>query len=106
MTPNRQRHKTNEQIGREYETLKVVYHNRASRQGQRTDCRPTSGNTLPEVEKPTIQAASAIGVSRPHADKAAAVVDVIDHLRDDGREREAGDWQGGQADGTFVRRLA
>lgn len=34
---NRQRQKTNEQIGREYEALKKIYHTRGSRQGQRND---------------------------------------------------------------------
>jgi ParB family chromosome partitioning protein len=53
---NRQRTKTNEQIGREFGTFKYVYHERLSRQGQRSDLSvlgsTTSGNQLPEVPEP------------------------------------------------------
>lgn len=101
---NRQRQKTNEQIGREYETLKRVYHERESKQGKRNDLQATSSFMNDEVEeisdvhkregkvtqeKPTTQAAKAIGVSQHHADKAAAVVKAVDDLASSGKKREA-----------------
>jgi protein gp37/ParB-like chromosome segregation protein Spo0J len=85
---NRQRAKTNEQVGREYARLKDIFRERESKQGARNDLNGTSGKTLPEV-KPTQRAADTLGVSRPTADRAAAVVQTIDSLREDGKTREA-----------------
>lgn len=83
---NRQRQKTNEQIGREYKTLKRVYHERESKQGTRNDL--TSVRTRTEVP-PSTQAASAIGVAKNTANQAAAVVNAVDDLKAAGKEREA-----------------
>lgn len=87
---NRQRAKNNEQLGREYQVLKYVYHERESRQGARHDLNGTSGNALPEVRpEPRQRAAAELGISRPTADKAAAVVDVVDQLAATGKLRES-----------------
>lgn len=80
---NRQRIKTGEQIGREYKHLKRIISARDSRQGARTDLG-TSSKHLPEVQPPTVKAASVIGVSRPTADRAERVVDAIDTLENEG----------------------
>lgn len=85
---NRQRSKTNEQIGREYKRLKEIYNERASRQGQRTDRTSVSQDT--EVAaKPSEQAATELGVSRMTAYRIETVVDRIDELQAAGQPAEA-----------------
>ena len=96
---NRQRAKTNEQVGREYDHLKRIYNERESRQGanqfaespKERNENGASGKSLLEAPKkpPTIKAAAAIGVSRPTADKAARVVYVIDDLKQSGQTKQA-----------------
>lgn len=83
---NRQRQKTNEQIGREYKRLKHIYNERQSRQGQRTDL--TSGSQEPEV-KPTERAAAELGVSKATAVRIETVVDHIDQLQHNGHRDQA-----------------
>lgn len=89
--------RTNEQKAREYESLKEVYAMR-SRQGQGgggdttkpKQERSTSGKTLPEVvDPPSVQAAEAVGLSRPTADRAVAVVHTIDALEREGETAKA-----------------
>lgn len=91
---NRQRQKTNEQIGREYAVLKRIYHDRENRQGNNQYVKPNvaSGKSLPDA-RPSIQAAQSLGVSRPTADRAAAIVDVIDKLEGNGRKQEANEFR-------------
>lgn len=84
---NRQRAKTNEQIGREYDYLKRIYNERMSRQGARNDIA-TSNKILSEVP-PNVRAAEAIGISQPTANKAYQVVTVIDTLKSNGQTTEA-----------------
>lgn len=90
---NRQREKTNEQIGREFATLKRVYHERDSRQGERTDISENNHGTSvyqsTEVEQPKRQAAEKIGVSYEKAHQAESVVAAIDDLRSNDRDEEA-----------------
>lgn len=98
---NRQRAKTNEQVGREYDHLKRIYNERESRQGKRTDLKEqtqqpaisaeqktTSDKCLSEVP-PSRKAAEAIGISQPTANKAARVVYVIDDLKSVGQTEQA-----------------
>lgn len=90
---NRQRTKTNEQIGREYKHLKRIINERESRQGNNQHNR-ASGKYLPEAQegmKPTVKAAQKIGVSRPTADRAERVVDAIDKLAAEGDAPSAED---------------
>lgn len=84
---NRQRQKTNEQIGREYKQLKTIIHEREARRGnQYTE----SASASQEAEaKPTKKAAASLGVSQPTAVRAEAVVDAIDALRSVGKAEEA-----------------
>lgn len=84
---NRQRQKTNEQIGREYKELKRIYNNRHSRQGMRSDL--TSDSQESEVKPPTVKAATELGVSQPTAVRIEAVVNRIDTLRADGQDAKA-----------------
>lgn len=85
---NRQRSKTNEQIGREYKRLKDIYNERASRQGQRSDLTSVSIDTEVAV-KPSEQAAAELGVSRMTAYRIEKVVDRIDELQAAGQPEEA-----------------
>jgi protein gp37 len=88
---NRQRSRTNEQIGREFGLTKWIYNERVSRQGVREDIHGTSGNQLTKVPtRPGRQAAEALGVSHVTANRAEAVVKVIDELKSNGKDREAG----------------
>ncbi|MCO5195547.1 MAG: ParB N-terminal domain-containing protein [Anaerolineae bacterium] len=73
---NRQRAKTNEQIGREYKHLARILNERQSRQGNRTDL--TSVAIATEVGSPTAKAAEIIGVHKNTANRAARVVEAID----------------------------
>lgn len=85
---NRQRQKTNEQIGREFKRLKAIYNERASRQGQRSDLTSVSDET--EVAaKPSDQAAAELGVSRTTAHRIETVVDKIDELQAEGNTQQA-----------------
>lgn len=84
---NRQRVKSNEQIGREYKHLKRIIAAKESRQGQRNDL--TSVNQLTEVPKPTQKAADKLGVSTQTANAAERVVDAIDALEEAGDEASA-----------------
>lgn len=85
---NRQRQKTNEQIGREYRELKRLIAARESRQGARVDL--TSSKDLLEVRKPPIEkAAEQLGISRPTATHIEAVVDRIDVLTAAGEGQKA-----------------
>lgn len=84
---NRQRQKTNEQIGREYKQLKQILHERQSRQGQRSD--PTSVSWETEVARPSNQAANELGISRTTAFRIETVIDKIDALKDAGQDDEA-----------------
>lgn len=89
---NRQRTKTNEQIGREYKHLTRIYNLRESKQGQRSDL--TSVKDLTEVKKelrPTRKAAEKVGVSHETANKAGRVVDAIDKLESEGDAPSAED---------------
>ena len=89
---NRQRAKTNEQIGHEYEHLTRIINERESRQGARVDL--TSDKTLSEVKeamRPSRQAAQKLGISQPTANRAAKVVNAIDNLK------AAGDKAGAEA---------
>jgi protein gp37 len=96
---NRQRDKTNEMKAREYGWLKKIKNEQNNRQGQRSDKlssdringipeKGTSDNALSEVP-PTRQAAAEVGISQPAADKAEAVVEVIDTLEAKGDARSA-----------------
>lgn len=85
---NRQRQKTNEQIGREYKRLKHIYNERQSRQGQRTDL--TSSSREDEV-RPTARAAAELGVSQPTAHRIETVVDHINDLKANGETGKAED---------------
>lgn len=81
--------KSNEVKGREYDLRKRLYHEQLSRQGERTDVNGTSNKILLEVQAPNVQAAKSVGLSQPTADRAAAVVRVIDNLETGGKQREA-----------------
>lgn len=93
---NRQRQKTNEQIGREYDHLKRIYNERDSQQGKRADLtvakepnekhtEATSVLINTEVKPPTDRAAEKIGVAKTTANKASKVVYVIDELEQVGQ---------------------
>ncbi len=84
---NRQRAKTNEQIGREYDYLKRIYNERLSRQGANQYTERASDKDLSDA--PTRKAAEAIGISQPTANKASQVVTVIDTLNHAGQTAEA-----------------
>lgn len=89
---NKQRTKTNEQIGREYHTLKRIIHERESRQGARSDLTNTSPGTSLSREnevKPTSKAAEHIGTSITHAHRCATVTEAIDELNVAGKEDDA-----------------
>ena len=92
---NRQRAKTNEQIGREYDHLKRIYAEQESRQGQRIDLEveqdkvDTSVLIETESKPPTDRAAEKIGVAKSTANKASKVVYVIDELKKAGKKPEA-----------------
>lgn len=87
---NRQRVKSNEQIGREYKHLKRIIAAKESRQGSNQyAAKGASGNPLPEAQPPTVKAADKLGVSRPTADRAERVVDAIDALEEAGDEASA-----------------
>jgi protein gp37/ParB-like chromosome segregation protein Spo0J len=88
---NRQRAKTNEQIGREYTRLSQIINERQSKQGTRNDIEllDTSLSVDKEVKPPTHQAAKNIGVGVTTANKAAAVIKVIDKLKDEGKTSQA-----------------
>lgn len=75
---NRQRVKTNEQIGREYSVLKRIFNERESRQGKRNDLEVTSVIRMTEVQKPSQVASDRLGVSRNTAHQAESVVKAID----------------------------
>lgn len=78
--------KTNEQLGREFTEKQSEFTRRESKADR------ASGKYLPEAQKelrPTVKAAQAIGISRPTADKAAAVVKVIDQLKSEGKTAQA-----------------
>ena len=90
---NRQRAKTNEQIGREYDHLKRIY-------AEQEDRRQNNGKSKQEIEvdsvlintevqKPTDRAAEKIGVAKSTANKASKVVYVIDELKKAGKKPEA-----------------
>lgn len=85
---NRQREKTNEQIGREFKHLKRIINIREGQQGRRTDL--TSDRNQSEVRSaPTRKAADQIGVSQFTANRAERVVDAIDRLEDEGDDASA-----------------
>lgn len=109
---NRQRVKTNEQKGREYEASKQIEAERAKQrqreaggahlakpeaplgeifsQAPRTPWRtPASIPMQPRAPRAGDIAAQRIGVSRPTAERAAKVVTAIDSLKDEGKEKEA-----------------
>lgn len=101
---NRQRTKTNEQVGREYDHLKRIYNERESRQGERPQPQKTEQDNIDtsvrirtEVAKsepakataPSVKAAEAIGVAKDTANKAASVVYVIDDLKSVGQTEQA-----------------
>ena len=94
---NRQREKTNEQIGREYDHLKRIYAEQESRQGQRVDLKveqdkvDTSVLINTEVQKPTDRAAEKIRVAKSTANKASKVVQVIDELKEAGQTKASED---------------
>ncbi len=84
---NRQRQKTNEQIGREFKQLKAIINQRQSRQGQRSDLTSVSIDT--EVAPPSERAAAELGVSRMTAHRIETVVNQIDTLQAAGQSEEA-----------------
>jgi ParB-like chromosome segregation protein Spo0J len=87
---NRQRHKTNEQLGREALTLMEVEAERARRR-QAVETRSLQEN-FPEVKPGQARDAvgEKLGVSGKQAEKAATVVTAIDNLASQGKQREAG----------------
>lgn len=97
---NRQRAKTNEQVGREYTHLSRIINERHSRQGARNDV-PEKNNVknkttsvsidteVVEKMKPTDQAAKKLGVGKATANKASAVVKAIDNLKKEGKTAQA-----------------
>lgn len=92
---NRQRTKTNEQMGREGVALKAIETERAKRrQGQRNDLDfvehvPQSSVNDFTNRKSRDIAAAKLGVSGKHLDTAIKVVTVIDELDQQGRKDEA-----------------
>ena len=90
---NRQRQKSNEQIGREYKKLKEIINQRQSRQGSNQykakAGESASQNQLDEAKRPVEKAAQKVGVSQPTADKASQVVDAIDQAEENGDSKTA-----------------
>lgn len=86
---NRQRQKTNEQIGREYKRLKHIYNERLSRQGTNQHTINRASSSREDEAKPTARAAAELGVSQPTAHRIEAVVNRIDHLHANGKTDEA-----------------
>ena len=87
---NRQRLKTSEQVGREYEALKTIYHKRRDNEIEREQWQhPPVVILSQERKEPAVRAAEALGVSQPTATRAAAVVKAIDDLQENGKKREA-----------------
>lgn len=95
---NRQREKTNEQIGREYDHLKRVYSDQADRRASNgkvkqelvDDSEKHFSESSTNVDmKPTQRAAEKLGISQPTANKAAHVVHAIDGLRQTGQTQKA-----------------
>ena len=93
---NRQRAKTNEQIGREYTHLSRIINEREDKRSSNGKKQQglvvDSSKPLPDTQSslpPTVKAAQSIGVSRPTADKAAAVVKAIDGLKAEGKTVQA-----------------
>ena len=94
----RDRERTTAQKAKEYRHLKRIYEKRQGQGGgqpAQKQARGTSGKSLPEVgkpeppPKPTVRAARDVGMSRPTADKALAVVDVAEQLAAQGKPEEA-----------------
>ena len=87
---NRQRTKTNEQVGREYEALRWVYGQRnKGQQREESVQRCTDSSQNGSKIHPKAAAASALGVSVHTATDAAKTVQVIDELRGEGKAEEA-----------------
>jgi len=78
---NRQRVKTNEQLGREYGRLKDIYNRKFSRQGQRLASEIKGKESL----RPTHRLAADLGISKATAHRLETVVNHIDHLLADGQ---------------------
>ena len=86
---NRQRQKTNEQIGREYKETKRIIAAKEGRQGaNQYTAKTASGSQEPEAP-PTQKAAERLGISKPTAVRIEAVVDRIDTLRSAGANDKA-----------------
>jgi protein gp37 len=93
----RDRERTSAQKAKEYRHLKRIYEKRSGQGGGRPAKKTaeTSGKDLPEVSrpkpaaKPTERAARDVGMSRPTADKALAVVEVAEQLTAQGKPEEA-----------------
>lgn len=89
---NRQRQKTNEQIGREHKESKRIIAAREGRQGARTDLTSLSAdNEVPPRKTPSQKAAAKAGVSLATAERAQAVVERIDKAETDGDTDKAED---------------
>jgi protein gp37/ParB-like chromosome segregation protein Spo0J len=95
---NKQRVKTNVQIGREYEASLEVEHERAARrqarqallnQPQNQNGQKVLNSTPSDNGKARDLAAERIGVGWQKAERAAAVVQASDRLEDEGKTREA-----------------
>lgn len=109
---NKQRHKTNEQIGREFQKLIAIEETRAkARQIEHGNTAPGREKTLvepvPQVIIPTVKTSikrmsggngngrareivgEKIGTSGKHAERAAKVVEVIDTLQKQGQSEQA-----------------
>jgi len=90
---NRQREKTNEQIGREYKKLKEILNQRQSRQGSNQykskNGESASDGDSAEAKRPTREAAKKVGVNYDTANKASQVVDAIDQAEENGDKKAA-----------------
>jgi protein gp37 len=84
---NRQRQKTNEQMGREFAALHEIYRKR-SEQGKRADLTSADQSAEVKLIPPTQKAAIALGVDRETGRRAAAIVKAIDKLEESGKTRE------------------
>lgn len=94
---NKQRQKTNEQLGREAKELQRVEKERAKRRQQQAGKQFGRGKKLVEHVPPAVPRAGksrdmigeVLGVSGKQAEKAAAVVEAIDRLEEGGQRDEA-----------------
>ena len=91
---NRQRQKTGEMIGREYQELLVIYRQRSHRGNNQytqmvADDNGTGASVAHNTGAPTERAAAELGIARTTADRAVQVVEQIDRLFAEGKTRES-----------------